>query len=472
MIWILFVFGIFGISIVAMFMGICLLFERRFHRLRLRPITRDTWWVLKALAESERNRVKPLTDREPVWRDFVTFWAVVALGMLVLVPLAAWVTSVRLDLLLALHPVPLYGWWSYLKSHRVRHPEVYVVSVWMLGYISWILAFLAPYRLSGWGFGDFDLVNRTSESLGISVSVVQVAIPVLIGVGLATALASMILTRKLGKFQVAMAAIIVVWIPIAHIVWLNGNVFFALGLFMAVGIAGYGISRDARRLRDVRERYDVMQGRTFHAEPSKLWHDAAPSMAIQLTIVVLVAIAIAGLAHHVFLEDWTAIIAVTWAVVVFAATASVILPKLNRHPIDATRLVPLVVFATLFGLSMLTNSIWSVDSISGEESGNEWYNVFDQVAPQATVLGYVALAGIVVAVIRQRVREYGALMLGFMFVPTAHYLADLHVGDGRFAATLQGPGIVTVTLLASVTLFIMWHAFGPGAPKPPVATNV
>ena len=470
MIWILFIFGIFGISIVAVLMGICLLCERIFHRRRLRPITRDTWWVIKVLAERERALVKPLTERDLVWRDFVTFWSIVALGMLVLVPLAAWVTSVRLDLLLALHPVPLYGWWSYLRSQRVRHPEVYVVSVWMLGFVSGILAFLAPYRLSGWGFGDFDLVKNTSESFGIGVSVVQVAIPVLVGVGLATALASIVLTRKLGKFQVALAMTVAVWMPIAYIVWLNGNVFFALGLFMAVGVAGYGISRHARRMRDVRERRDAMQGTTFIADSLTLWHDIAPSLAIQFTIMVLVAIGIAGLAHHVLLEDRTAIIATTWTVVALAASASVMLPKLNRDPIVSTRIVPLVVIVTVFGLSMFTNSIWSLNPIFGEESGGA-QNVFDIVALQATILGYVTLVGIVIAVARKRVREYGAMLLGFMFVPTAHYLADLHVGEGRWFASLQGPGIVTVTLLACVTLFIMWRMFGPGANQPPVVTD-
>ena len=85
MIWILFIFGIFGISIVAVLMGICLLFERTFHRSRLRPITRDTWWVLRSLAARERGRVKPLTERDLVWEDFLTFWSIVALAMLVFV---------------------------------------------------------------------------------------------------------------------------------------------------------------------------------------------------------------------------------------------------------------------------------------------------------------------------------------------------------------------------------------------------
>lgn len=85
MIWILFIFGIFGISIVAVLMGICLLFERTFHRSRLRPITRDTWWMLRSLAERERGRVKPLTERDLVWEDFLTFWSIVALAMLVFV---------------------------------------------------------------------------------------------------------------------------------------------------------------------------------------------------------------------------------------------------------------------------------------------------------------------------------------------------------------------------------------------------
>ena len=69
MIWLIFIFSVFGITIVTTMMGICLLFERKFQRMRMKPITRDTWWVLKARAEIERERLLVYREHELSWKD-------------------------------------------------------------------------------------------------------------------------------------------------------------------------------------------------------------------------------------------------------------------------------------------------------------------------------------------------------------------------------------------------------------------
>ena len=469
MIWLIFIFSVFGITIVTTLMGICLLFERRFQRMRMKPIIRDTWWVLKAREEAERERLLTYRVHELSWRDFGGFWSIVTLAMLLMVPLVAWTLPPRIDLLLVFHPIALYGWWSHMRSNGVRHAEVYVVTVWMLGHVSWLLAFLAPYRDSVWNLGEWDLIAETSELFSTTPLVVQVVVVALIVTALASAIASLLLARLPGRPRVALIMIGAAWIPIAYLVWLHGSIIFGLGLFMTVGVAGYGISREVRRLRDSAARLDLREGRSPQPADTNGSFAMPLPLGVQLGLIVLVAVASAASFRYAFQDERAIAIAATWTAVILASAAGFALVKHKYQQMDGNRIAVAASIATVFGLAMLTNAVWSFDPIYGEEVGIDGYGPFDLVPPQATILGFIALGAFALAFIKHKIREYGAMLLGFMFVPTAHYLADLHVQaeffvvEGRYAASLHGIGIVIVTILAGATLFIMWRVFGPNA---------
>ena len=252
------------------------------------------------------------------------------------------------------------------------------------------------------------------------------------------------------------------------LVWMNGSILIGLGLFMTVGVAGYGISREVRRLRDAKARRDLREGRSPVANTRR--GTFVPfSLAIQLGFIVLIAVVAAASFRYAFQDDRAIAIAATWAAVILAAAASFGLMKLKHWQMDAKRIAIAASIATIFGLAMLTNTLWALNPIYADEAGNEGYSRFDMVSPQATILGFIALGAFALAVIKHKIREYGAMLLGFMFMPTAHYLADLHVQaeyfivEGRYAASLHGIGIVIVTILACATLIITWRVFGPGA---------
>ena len=245
MIWILAMTAIFGALVVPSVMGVLVWLERSKHNAQTKRQFPDPtdWWRQRSSTRLSAAKIGGTSPRHFRGSDMFNCTGMLSLAFTVLIAPALWQSLFLADWMLATHPILCVAWWLALRRRNVIHAEVYPLAVWILAYVAWAAAWLAPAE---W----FQYLDTDS---GGGPGIVTRGLWLLyIASGLACSIGGIALTR-VTKPRLSPLLCSAAWIPLAGVVWVISVLFGALALVMTFGIAGYGISREMRRLEDESE---------------------------------------------------------------------------------------------------------------------------------------------------------------------------------------------------------------------------
>ena len=461
MIWILTMTAIFGPLVVPSVMGVLVWIERSKHNAQTKQQFPDPtdWWRQRSSTRLSLEKIAASSPRHFKPSDVFNCYGVLSLAFNVLIAPALWQSLFLADWMLAIHPILCVAWWLALRRRNVIHAEVYPLAVWILAYVAWGAAWLAP---ADW----FQYLETYS---GDGPGIVTHSLWLLyIASGLACSVGGIALARvpipPLSPLLCTAA-----WIPLAGVVWASSFLFGALALVMTVGIAGYGVSREMRRLRDATE----TSGAVVDQSSRKTLR---PTGSIRLISgvagVIIAASALSIAARESGLLNLAGVIAATWSATMVASLLAAWLARRNSPARHATvwaastsvAVTSVNTFQLMFAetLPWWTDPSWILEpSVEGEQS-----TLFLFTFVQATVVGLIAVAMLVVALLRGHANAYGAMLLGIIWVPIALATAGMHSEYGRFAL-VDPVGVAGATAMGCILLVIMWRVFGPGETTAP-----
>ena len=461
MIWILTMTAIFGPLVVPSVMGVLVWIERSKHNAQTKQQFPDPtdWWRQRSSTRLSLEKIAASSPRHFKPSDVFNCYGVLSLAFNVLIAPALWQSLFLADWMLAIHPILCVAWWLALRRRNVIHAEVYPLAVWILAYVAWGAAWLAP---ADW----FQYLETYS---GDGPGIVTHSLWLLyIASGLACSVGGIALARvpipPLSPLLCTAA-----WIPLAGVVWASSFLFGALALVMTVGIAGYGVSREMRRLRDATE----TSGAVVDQSSRKTLR---PTGSIRLISgvagVIIAASALSIAARESGLLNLAGVIAATWSATMVASLLAAWLARRNSPARHATvwaastfvAVTSVNTFQLMFAetLPWWTDPSWILEpSVEGEQS-----TLFLFTFVQATVVGLIAVAMLVVALLRGHANAYGAMLLGIIWVPIALATAGMHSEYGRFAL-VDPVGVAGATAMGCILLVIMWRVFGPAEATAP-----
>lgn len=470
-IWLLVLLTLFGGLFIPLLMGLCVWIERREHRIRLAGVSPGEWWIRQRRAAIDRDRIANFASRRLRWSDLVQVWPIAAIAFVVLMPFALWDSLFRDGLLFAIHPIVCVAWWLNMRSRGIIHAEVYALAVWILAYTAWSFAVLAPAEYWQWievaPASDFEwpLANAlgltSDQSLGLWL--------VYAASGVMCVLVGLVLART-DSPRVKPLAAVAVWIPLAAGVWTFNFAFGILGLIISIGVAGYGISREVRRSQD-----DADMREAAAAPDSRLATRAEwpTGLILRTAVVILVAVAVSIWVRESGMFNQTTIVAVTWSALVLAASATVLLARLDDQPRVASEWAALAWLSTVGVLAahylIVYTLPWFARPTWGGDTNQEGtFFLFAYV--QALAAGIAAAGLFAVAYRASKLRSYGALLVGLLWLPIALYTAGLHTDVPRDFELLNPGGIAGSTVMGFALLVIMWRVFGPASAEEPSAS--
>ena len=375
-------------------------------------------------------------------------------------PLAAWTDPFRDDMLFVIHPIVCVGWWLNMRSRGIIHAEVYALSTWVMAYVAWSLSMLAPFKHWNQGYGglDGDFPSFLAERLG-TTSELAIALWLLYVVsGIACVLAGVLLARSVRPIVSPLLAV-AIWIPFVSGVLTTNLGFTVLGIVMAVGVAGFGISREVRRSQDdadTRAWKDVRESRS-----TSYWK-ASTGLIMRTAAAIGVAVAIPISVRESGMAIPAAEFAATWSVLVLAPLASALLARLDKRPHVASEWAAWGFLATAGTLAAYHLIGPSYSFISERFQGDPWtYNFI--IHPQAFAVWLVAVVSFVVAYRAGKLRSYGALLLGLLWFPIATFAASLGWSEHELDPVPDPPvGFASLVAMGCILLVMMWRFFGPG----------
>lgn len=460
MIWVLLITAIFGPLVVPSVMGVLVWMERGKHNARTEqqiPSHTD-WWRQRSSAGLSPGRAVALVPRHFKLSDALNRSGILSLAVVVLMAPALWQSLFVPNFLFAVHPVLCVAWWLTLRRRRVIHAEVYPLAAWIMAYAAWAAGLLAPAEWVAWA---------ETASSGGSDGVASGLWLLYVGSGLACAIGGVALAR-MHRPPISPLLCVAAWIPVASIVWSASFLFGFLGLVMTVGVVGFGISKEVRRLRDEAETRDSVDAQTLRQRPRLA--DSGTLIA-SVGAVVIAATALSVGIRESGLLNQVGIIVATWSAPLIASLFAVWFARRDGHTrnVAAWAAGAFIAVMSLVAFQMMLaetwpwffNPSWVLEaSVKGEPST---FFLFTYV--QALAVGVIAAVLLVVAVVRGRASEYGAMLLGILWVPIALATAGMHSDDGRGAALIDPVGIAGATGMGCVLLVIMWRVFGPGEIK-------
>ena len=463
-----------GGVIVPLLMGAFVWIERREHRIRLAGVLPGDWWIRQRLVAINRERIAGFEPRHMQWMDLVGVWPIVVFAIVLLIPFATWTDAYRDDLLLAAHPVVCVGWWLNMRSRGVIHAEVYALSTWVMAYVAWALSILAPFGQWIWGFerikGDF--ASYVADRLEISSDLALTLWLLHAALGIACVLAGIILARR-DRPLVSPLLVVALWIPF---IWgtLNTNAWFVfLGLVVAVGAAGYGISREVRRKQDDA---DIRSGSSERLPRPTLRSQMSTGPVLRTAAVVAIAVAIPISVRESGMSSPVMYVAAMWIALLFAPSSTMLLARADGRRDTAPEWAAWAWLATatvlcayhLFGpSSWLFLGLFRRDEFGPSSS---WFPlVVVLIHPQALLVLLVVVALFVVAYRKSLLKSYGALLLGMLWFPISAFAASLNIGEGQADPLPDPVGYASMVAMGCVMLVIMWRFFGPGATAAVVA---
>ena len=465
MIWILTMTAIFGPLVVPSVMGVLVWIERSKHNAQTKQQFPDPtdWWRLRSSARQRTANIAEFRPRHFRPSDMFNCPGILSLAFTVLIAPALWQSLFLADWMLAIHPILCVAWWMTLRRRGVIHAEVYPLAAWILAYVAWAAAWLAPPE---W-------FQYLEAELSDGPSIVTRSLWLLyIASGLVCSIGGIALAR-VPKPPLSPLLCAAIWIPLAYVVWAVSPLFGALALVMTVGIAGYGISREMRRLRDETESsgavVDQSSRKTFRLTSSI-------KLIAVITGIVIAASALSVAARESGLLNLAGVVATTWSATVVASLLAAWLARRDSPTHNATvwaagtfvSVTTLHTFQLMFAetLPWWTDPSWILEPlVEGEQS-----TLFLFTFVQSTVVGLIAVALLVVALLRGRAHAYGAMLLGILWVPIALATAGMHSEYGRFA--LVDPiGVAGATVMGCILLVIMWRVFGPAINADSLATD-
>ena len=456
MIWILAMTAIIGPLVVPSVMGVLVWIERSKHNAQTKqPFPEPTdWWRRRSSTRLSTAKVAASSPRHFRPSDMFNCPGMLSLAFTVLIAPALWQSLFLADWMLAIHPILCIAWWMTLRRRNMIHAEVYTLAVWILAYVAWAAAWLAPAE---W-FQYFETASSATSGI-----VTRSLWLIYIASGLACATGSIALARMPNP-PLSPLLCLAAWVPLAGVVWTSSFLFGALALVMAVGIAGYGISREMRRLEDESE----TSGTVSDQSARKTFR---PSGSVTLIAgvagVTIAASALSIAARESGLLNLAGVIATTWSATVVASLLAAWLARRDNPTHNATvwaagtfvAVTSVNTFQLMFAetLPWWKDPSWVLEApVEGEQS-----TLFLFTFVQATVVGLIAVALLVVALLRGRAHAYGAMLLGILWVPIALATAGMHSEYGRFAL-VDPVGIAGATAMGFILLVIMWRVFGPG----------
>ncbi len=456
MIWILAMTAIFGPLVVPSVMGVLVWIERSKHNAQTKQRFPDPtdWWRQRSSTRLSVAKIGGTSPRHFRASDMFNCPGMLSLAFTVLVAPALWQSLFLADWMLAIHPILCVAWWLALRRRNVIHAEVYPLAVWILAYVAWAAAWLAPAE---W-FQHLDAESSDGPSI-----VTRSLWLLYIASGLACSIGGIALTR-VTKPPLSPLLCAAIWIPLACVVWAVSPLFGALALVMTIGIAGYGISREMRRLEDVSE----ARGAAISRPSSQTFrHVSSIRLIAGITGIVIAASALSIAARESGLLNLAGTIATTWSATVAASLLAAWLARRDGPTHNATvwaagtfvAVTSVHTFQLMFAETLLwwTDPSWILEPpVEGEQS-----TLFLFTFVQATVVGLIAVALLVVALLRGRAHAYGAILLGILWVPIALATAGMHSEYGRFAL-VDPVGVSGATVMGCILLVIMWRVFGPG----------
>lgn len=448
--------AIFGPLVVPSVMAVIVWNERGKHNAKTkRQFTDPTdWWRSKPSARLSIANIAVPTQRQMKISDAMNCSGILSLAVVALIPPAVWWSLFLADFLLAAHPTLCVTWWLKLRWRNVVHAEVYPLATWIVAYASWAAARLVPAE---W----FRYLE--SGSIDWSGSVVYGFWILYVASGIAFAIGGIALAR-MSKPPCSPLICVSVWVPVAFAVWAL-TVFGFLALVMTVGVAGFGISREVRRLRDEAGARDSAVAPTSHPRASQV---GSLRLIASVGAVVIMASALSIGIRESGLLNQVGIIVVTWSAPLVASLLAGWFARRDgpARNVAAWAAGAFIAVTSLVSFQFMLAETWPwfsdpswvlEASVEGEPST---FMLFTYV--QALAVGLVAAVLLVVAVMRGQAREYGAMLLGILWVPIALATAGVHSDIGRAFALIDPVGIAGATAMGCVLLVIMWRVFGPG----------
>ena len=456
MIWILAMTAIFGPLVVPSVMGVLVWIERNKHNAQTKQQFPDPtdWWRQRSSARQRTANIAEFRPRHFRTSDMFNCPGMLSLAFSVLIAPALWQSLFLADWMLAIHPILCVAWWLILRRRNVIHAEVYPLAAWILAYVAWAAAWLAPPE---W-FQYLDAESSDGPSI-----VIRSLWLLYIASGLACSIGGIALAR-VPKPPLSPLLCAAIWIPLAYIVWAVSPLFGALALVMTIGIAGYGISREMRRLRDETETSGAVVDQSSR---KTLRPTGSIRLIASVTGIVIAASALSIAARESGLLNLAGVIATTWTATMVASLLAAWMARRDSLTHNATvwaagtfvAVTSVHAFQPMFAetLPWWTAPSWILEpSVEGEQS-----TLFLFTFVQATVVGLIAVALLVTALLRGHAHAYGAMLLGIIWVPIALATAGIHSEYGRFA--LVDPiGVAGATAMGCILLVIMWRVFGPG----------
>ena len=379
-----------------------------------------------------------------------------------MMPLATWASIVLDDLLFVVHPIVCVGWWLNMRSRGIIHAEVYALSTWVMAYVAWSLSMLAPFELWNRGLDglDGDFPSYLAERLGTTSDLALILWLLYVASGIACVLAGTLLARAERPIASPLATV-AVSIPF---VWgvLNTNPWLTvLGLVMAVGVAGYGISREVRRSQDDA---DIRAGSAILDSPAMLRWKMSNGLILRTAAVVIVSVAIWIAVRESGISNPAAEVVAAWASLVLAPLASALLACLDKRPRVVLAWAAWAWLATVSVLAFYnlvgpSSSLFLV--LSGSEAAPPADGLDSTIHPQAIAVWLVAVVSFVVVYRAGKLRSYGALLLGLLWFPIATFAASLRWSKHEFELFPDPVGYASMVAMGCVLLVIMWRVFGP-----------
>ena len=460
-----------GGLIVPLLMGASVWIERRKPRIRMAGLSTGDCLDRQHRLAHERERISRSAPRHLGLSDLVGVWPIAAFAFVLLMQAATSTHPFLDDLLFAVHPIVCVGWWLNMRSRGIIHAETYAISAWILAHTAWSLSMLAPFEHSNWGDGrlDGDFVSFVADGLGITSELALILWLLYVASGIACVLAGVILARA-DRPIVSPLLTVAVWIPFVWAVLNTNYLFFVLGFVMAVGVAGFGISREVRRSQGDAYVRAVAPVTPVTETRSTLHWQASTGLLMRTAAVIVIAVAIPISVRESGMFNPAAEVAATWAVLVFAPLVSALLARLDNLPRVASAWAAWAWMATASVLAVYHLIGPSSSLVSGfirrvEPAPPGW--LFDLIIhPQALAVWLVAVVSFVVAYRAGKLRSYGALLLGLLWFPIANFAASLQIDENQIDPILErfpGPlGLASIVMMGCVLLVIMWRFFGPG----------
>ena len=464
--WTLLFLTAFGGLLVPALMGVCVWIERREHRVRLAGMSPGDWWIRQRRVAINLERIASFNPRRLRRSDLIGFWPFSAFAFVVLMPLAAWNSPWSDDMLFALHPIVCVGWWLNMRSRGIIHAEVYALSTWVMAYVAWSWSMLAlGERWTGGIEGaDGDFVSFFAERMGTTSDVVLTLWLLYSAWGIACVLAGLMLVR-IGRHTFRPLLVVAVWIPF---VWgvLSTNLFFGfLGFVVAVGVAGYGISREARRIQDDA---DIRASSAARETRSGLYWVMSNRLIFRTAAVIVGAVAISISVRESGISVPGAELVATWAAMLLAPSLAALLARFDSRPRNASAWAAWAWLATVTALTlyhMVGPSSTFVSLLTRSVELGQGLDVilsFHVTIPlQALAVWLVAVVLFPLAYRAGNLRSYGALLIGLLWFPIATFAASFHYGEHETYPLPTAVGYASMAVMGFALLVIMWRFFGP-----------